>query len=162
MIRLRPNNRRRRGNIVVEFALATSLMVPLLAGTFQFGYSMYAYNSLQNAALAGARFASLLPYTSTTSTPTADYMNQVKNMVVYGAPVVTQAGGNANGGENGINTGPAPFVRNLTPANVDVSVIMNGGVPAKVTVKIINFTVDGVFKTFTFNKPIVTFPYNGA
>jgi Flp pilus assembly protein TadG len=165
----RNNRNRRKGNLIVELALASSLMVPLLAGTFQFGYSLYVYNNLQNAARAGARFASLRTYTSTTATPAADYTNEVKNMVVYGDPIpagYTSNNGNGNGNGNGggsTNTITAPPVlRGLTTNNVEVTVTMNGTVPGTVTVRIINFTVDGLFNQFTFQKPAVTYTYNGS
>src|SRR5947209_18054089 len=77
---------RRRGNAMVEFAVAVPMIVLIFAGTFQFGYYFYIYNRLEGAARAGARYASLRDYNSSTSTPASDFVTAVNNMVVYGSP----------------------------------------------------------------------------
>ena len=61
------------------------------------------------------------------------------------------------------------MVRNLTTSNVVVEVICEnvGNTntnynPREVKVSLTNFTVDGVFRTFSFNgKPVLTMPYLG-
>src|SRR5207245_9985969 len=44
----------------------------------------YVYNTLVIAVREGARYASIKPYDSTTTTPTSAFQNAVRNMVVYG------------------------------------------------------------------------------
>lgn len=152
---LRLNSRRRRGNAIIEFALASSILFPTFAGVFQFGYTFYTYNTLQGSVRAAARFASVRQYTATTSTPTSEYASEVKNMVVYGKPnpVLTATPG---------VTPDIPVTSGLTTSNVAVDVAMNGGVPKTITVKVTNFTIDAIFSKFTFNgKPAATFWYNG-
>lgn len=38
--------RSQRGNAMLEFALAFSIIVPVFLSTFQFGYTFYVYNLL--------------------------------------------------------------------------------------------------------------------
>lgn len=152
---LRKISRRRRGNAIIEFALASSILFPTFAGVFQFGYTFYTYNALQGSVRAAARFASVRQYTATTSTPTTEYASEIKNMVVYGKPnpVLTGAPG---------VTVDLPVASGLTANNVALDVVMKGGVPKTITVKITNFTIDAIFSKFTFNgKPAATFWYNG-
>lgn len=146
-------SRRKKGNAVIEFALVASAMVPLLTGVTQFGHSFYMYNQLVSTVKSGARYASVKDYDSTTSTPTASYTQDIKNMVVYGK---------RNPAPSGVNP-DYPIVRGLGTGNVEVSVEMNATVPRTVTVKVVNFTIDSVFRKFTFNgKPTATYPFNGS
>jgi Flp pilus assembly protein TadG len=132
---------------MVEFALASILMITLCGGIFQFGYSMYLYNSLISQVRSAARYASAASYTSTTSTPTQAYANAVRNVVVYGSPTTSSG---------------TPVVAGLTRANVQIQVTMNGTTAREITVRIVNYTVDALFGRITFNqKPSVTFIYNG-
>ncbi len=154
-MRLRSGSRRRGGNAIIEFALASSILFPTFAGVFQFGYTFYMYNTLQASVRAAARFASVRQYTATTSTPSSDYASEVKNMVVYGKPnpVLTATPG---------ITPDIPVANGLTASNVSLDVVMNGSVPKTITVKVTNFTIDAIFSKFTFNgKPAATFWYNG-
>lgn len=140
--------RRRRGNAMIEFALATSLLIPAFSGVFQFGYTLYQYNLLSSAVTNGARYASNRTYRALSGG--AD-LTKVKlatqNVVVYGSP----AGGSI------------PQARGLTTSNVNVSFTTSStGVPLTVKVAITNFTVNGIFKSYTFNNsPVITFPYTG-
>jgi Flp pilus assembly protein TadG len=139
--------RARRGNAMLEFALASSILVPLFAGVFQFGYTLYVYNNLDSAVRGGARYASLRAYDSATATPSAAFSKAVGNMVVYGNP----------------DGSGAPVAPRLSVANVEVLPNMNGAAPESVTVRITDYAVDAVFATFRFNgKPIATFPYSGT
>jgi Flp pilus assembly protein TadG len=139
--------RSRRGNAILEFAIASSILVPLFAGVFQFGYTLYVYNSLDSAVRGGARYASLRAYDSATAAPSEAYLKAVGNMVVYGNP--DGAGG--------------PVAPGLSLANVQVLPTMNGAAPESITVQIADYTVDAVFTTFRFKgKPSVTFPYSGT
>ncbi len=132
------------GNAVIEFALAFSLLWATLVGVFQFGYAMYIYNELAIATAQGARFASTVDFDSTSQT----FLTQVKNMVVYGSPT----------------GGTSPLVQGLTAANVSVSWTADAsGVPQNMTVSIVNYTCDAIFRSFTWNsKPLVTVRYMGA
>jgi hypothetical protein len=124
-----------------------SVLVPVFAGTFQFGYTFYAYNNLNSAIRGGARYASMRGYDSGTSTPSTSFSTAVKNMVVYG---------NVEG------TG-SPVVLGLTTGNVEIVPNMKGSIPASMTVQIKNFTVGQVFGSYTFNsKPSTTFSYTGT
>jgi Flp pilus assembly protein TadG len=144
MTRSKPE--RRRGNAILEFALAFSFLFSLFTGVFQFGYTYYVYNNLVTAVRSGARYASLRTYDSATATPSAAYTTAVRNMVVYGDP----AGG------------AVPVTPALTPDNVTIDLDTLNNVPRAVSVGITNFRVDAVFATFTFNsKPKITFPYAG-
>jgi Flp pilus assembly protein TadG len=139
--------RTRRGNAILEFALASSILVPLFAGVFQFGYTLYVYNNLDSAVRGGARYASMRAYDSATATPSTAFTKAVANMVVYGNPD---------------GTGD-PVAPRLSVANVEVLPQMNGAAPESVTVRITNYAVDAVFTNFRFNgKPGVTFPYSGT
>lgn len=133
-----------RGNAVIEFALAFSLLWAALAGVFQFGYAMYIYNGLAIATARGARFASTVDFNASTQT----FVTQVQNMVVYGLPI----------------GGTSPLVQGLTAANVSVSWSADAsGVPQNMTVSIVNYTCDSVLRSFTWNgKPLVTVRYMGV
>jgi Flp pilus assembly protein TadG len=137
----------RSGSAMVEFAIGSGILVLAFTGAFQFGFTFYRYNNLVTAVTAGARYASLLPYDSTTTTPSTTFATAVKNMVVYGNP----AGGTT------------PVMTGLTTANVTLTPepFVNG-VPSKMTVKITGYTIDSIFDSVTCNgKPRVTFPYQG-
>lgn len=130
----------------MEFAIGAGVLASVFIGTFQFGYTCYQYNALVNAVNAGARYASVRPYDSTTTTPSTAYSTAVKNMVVYGSP----------------SGGTTPVLRNLSTSNVpDPVITFSNSVPATVKVSISGYTVDAVFTQTTFNKPVVTYPYVG-
>jgi Flp pilus assembly protein TadG len=139
--------RSRQGSALLEFAIATGILVPLFTGTFQFGYTLYVYNSLQSAVRGGARYASMRSYDSASATPSSGFSTAVKNMVVYGNPDGTGQ----------------PVSRGLTASNVQIQPNMNGAAPESITVQITGYTIDAVFTSFTFNgKPSTTFPYTGT
>ncbi len=155
-MRLLKRSNSKRGNAIIEFALTASAMIPLLTGVTQFGHSFYMYNQLVSTVKGSARYASVASYTSTTSTPASDYTTAVKNMAVYGKtnPVT----GNAD-----LSLNDAPLVRGLATSNIAIDVTMNGSVPKDIKVKVVNFTIDSVFRSFTFNgKPHATYRYNGS
>ena len=136
----------RKGNAVLEFALAFVVLVPLFLGSFEFGYAFFAYNSLQSAVRSGARYASLRTYDSDTDTPTADFILAVQNTVVYGNPAGT---GN-------------PFVDGFAPSDVSVEMTFWNGRPWAVTVSIPEFETDAVVDMVQFaEKPRLTVPYSG-
>jgi hypothetical protein len=100
----------------------------------------------------GARYASLKPYDSRTTTPTSAFQTAVQNMVVYG---------NSSPAD-----GAAPIVPGLTAGNVQLTVTGGGAgtltAPTQITVSITGFQVDSVFGKWNLNgKPNATFPYTG-
>jgi Flp pilus assembly protein TadG len=129
---------------MLEFALSFGVLWLFFSGVFQFGYSIYIYNGLTTAVSNGARYASRVDFDD----PSHNFISHVQNMVVYGTP---GGGGNA-------------LVPGLTPAHVSVTWTADGkGVPQTITVAVVNFTLDTVFKTYTFNnKPRTTMKFLGS
>lgn len=131
---------------MLEFALGAGLLVAAFGGTFEFGYAFYQYNSLANAVNDGARYASLIPYDSATTTPKQDFLQAVQNMVVFGNP----AGGTV------------PVAPGLTTDKVNLNVTFTSGVPSAMTVYINGYQIDSIFAQNTLNnKPQVTYQYVG-
>jgi len=133
-----------RGSAILEFALGFMLLWTMLAGVFQFGYPLYVYDALNSAVADGAAFASRADFDASSA---GTFSAQVKNMVVYGSPT---GGGQA-------------LVSRLTAANVSVTWTVDAaGVPQTVTVRIVDFPVYAVFKSFTLaNKPACTVRFGG-
>ena len=71
---------------MIEFALASSVLIPLFLGTFQFGYTFYVYNMLCSQIHAGARYASMRTFRCNSNTSITAFKTQVKNMVRFGNP----------------------------------------------------------------------------
>jgi Flp pilus assembly protein TadG len=137
----------RSGNAVIELAISMPLLVGLALGTLQFGYAFYVYNELEQAVRAGARYASLRAYGSSTTTPDAAYLTAVQNTVVYAAP----------------QGGKQPVAPGLTPGNVVVTVVFQNSAPASVTVAITNYRLPQVISSVLLtNKPSTQFPYVGV
>jgi Flp pilus assembly protein TadG len=137
---------RERGNAILEFALAAPVLLLILAGAFQFGYSFFLYNRLISTVHAGARYASLRTYDSATSTPSSAFLTEVRNLVVYGDP----AGGDT------------PVVPALRPEHVRITASMNNSTPVSITVAITGFEADVVFTKFRFiERPSATFAFAG-
>ena len=138
------NRTSERGNAVLEFALSFAVLWALFSGVFQYGYSMYIYNNLAIAVANGANYAARVQFDD----PDHTFATAVKNMVVYGSPAA----------------GTTPMVAGLGTGNVAVSWTTDSeGVPQTITVGITGFTVNAVFKTFTFtNKPQVTVKWFGV
>lgn len=139
---MEPIRRRQRGSAVIEFALGFSLIYACFSGVFQYGYTMYIYNGLQTAVMDGAAYAARADYCAVNTT----FADGIKGIVVYGDPAVS----------SGTSTVPG-----LTAANVTVTATP-ATFPKTVTVRIVNFTANALFQTFTFtNKPAVTIMYLG-
>jgi Flp pilus assembly protein TadG len=144
---------RERGDALIEFALSFFLVFAVFAGIFQFAYSFYVYNTLVTAVREGARYASIKPYDSTTTTPSNTFKTAVQNMVVY------RDANPANG--------TPPVVAGLQLSNVALAVTggPTGGTlnaPTQMTISITGFTVDAVFGSWNLTgKPNCTFPYTG-
>jgi Flp pilus assembly protein TadG len=142
----RKTNARRRGNAILEFALAATFLAPLFLAAFQFGLGFFYANQLTNAVRAGARYASLRPYDSATVSPSETYLKAVRNMTVYGNP----AGGTI------------PVIAGLTAANVEVTVSMANGAPAQVRVAIRDYSMNALLKRYSSLRPEAVFPYLGV
>jgi Flp pilus assembly protein TadG len=136
--------RRQRGSAVLEFALSFALLWAVFSGVFQFGYSMYVYNSLANAVSQGARYAARVDFDS----PSHAFAGPVKNMVVYGSPT----------------GGGTPLAPGLATSQVSVTWTTDAaGVPQTITVGINTYTLNAIFQNFTFtNKPRVTVQFLGS
>jgi Flp pilus assembly protein TadG len=143
----------RRGNALVEFALASFVLIPMFVGTFQFGYAFYVYNLLCTQTRAAARYASMKTFTCLTSSEIDTWKTQVKNMMMYGNP-----------DKSGTLIEPG-----LKATEIDVEIKDSSGnnadsthIPSYVTVTTVSYSVDAVATTFNFNnKPFVQFPYVG-
>ena len=130
---------------MVELAISLPLLILAAAGIFEFGYTFFVYQSLVNSARNGARYGSVADYDSPDG---ATFEAAIKNVTVYGS------------------TAPAADAKPLAPglswANIAVTVDKDGaGVPTRLTVGIVNYNVDAVWRTYTFNKPRTTFTYQG-
>jgi Flp pilus assembly protein TadG len=135
---------------MVEFALACAVLIPALAGAFQFGYTFYTYNLLQSAVSNGGRYAMGRTYRCLSgSIDVTKIKTAVKNMTVYGSPTTSD--------------NSAPLVRGLTPAAIDVAYTLNAQqIPTAVTVSVNTFRVNAIFQNYTFTgKPKLTVPYIG-
>ncbi len=132
--------------MIIEFTLSLSFLISLFIGGWSYGYSFYIYNELENAARNGARYASKLPYDSSTSTPSSSFLTKVQQMTVYGDPTVSSG---------------TPLAPNLTTSNVALTVTMLNGAPSAVTVSITGYTLPGYWSVTLNGKPYVWFPYLG-
>ncbi len=138
--------RQLRGNVLVEFAIGASLLVAAFTGTFQYGFTFLEYNNLENAVARGARYASLLPYDSATTSPSIAFQAAVENMVLYGSPTA----------------GASPVLPGLTTGNAVLTVKFANGVPSAMTVSITGYTINSIFaSTKLTSKPRVTYAYQG-
>ena len=160
MSRTMPTRTRERGHAMLELAISASVMVTCLMGTFQFGYTFYVYNQLVTAVGNGGRYAAMRTWHGTSGASDQDVEmgnRAIRNMVVYGDPEPSPDA--------------SPVVVKLKPEQVEVRWIMSDksdakgdekGAPAAVNISIRGYTVDAVFKTFTFTgKPAVEFPFVG-
>lgn len=135
--------RRRRGSIALEFAVSFAALWAILSGVVEFGYSFWAYNTLENAVNGGAMLAARLPFEA----PGTGFAGQVKRMVVFGSP-----------SGDGVPIAPA-----LTLSNVSVTWQQDSiGVPQTITVGIMGYRIRSLFRTYTLaDRPRVTVRYMG-
>jgi len=144
----------RAGNVGIEFAIGSVILVTAFTSAFQYGYIFYQYNALENAVSNGAFYGALRNYTEQCSVASSTFTDAVKNMVVYGDPTVSSG---------------TPAVRGLTTSVVTVTISPTQATcptdtwtPSTINVKISSFTIDGVFGKFTVsNKPSSTYAYQG-
>ena len=141
--------RRDAGHAMIELAASMGVLVAFLMGTVQFGYTFYMYNQLVSAVGNGARYAAQRTYRAASDEDVKKGEAAIRNMVVYGdSRPVPEA---------------SPVVPQLTPEHIEVHWVKNGdGKPASVGVTIKGFTINPIFKSFTFDgRPSVEFPYVG-
>jgi Flp pilus assembly protein TadG len=149
----RSKSKGRRGNAMVEFAIASVLLTTLFTGTFQFGYSFYVYNSLVTAVRDATRYASVreLWKNSNDRTVPDQFRTDVQNMAVFGTTTPQST--------------DQPIAPGLATSNVAVAVQYTpapANKPITVTISVNNYSLDAIFRTFTFNgKPALTMPYLG-
>src|SRR5436305_11042628 len=131
----------RRGNAMLEFGLASLILIPMFLGTFQFGYGFYVYNLMSSQVRAGARYASLRTYRCGNTSSMTAYTSAVKNVVRFGNPA-------------GTGTVIEP---GLQDSEVSIGIYDMNGVaadathtPSYVVVNAANYTVDAVITTFNF------------
>jgi hypothetical protein len=134
---------------MLELAVSAGVMITCLVGAFEFGYTFYIYNELVTAVGNGARYAAQRTYRAASPLDVERGNAAIRNMVAYGD---SQPAADAR-----------PAAPNLKPEQVEVRWIMRGdGSPYAVDVSIHNYTVDAVFRPFTFDgKPLVEFPFVG-
>ena len=148
-----------RGNTVIEFALGWTVLWLMFSSVFQFGYTFYVYNIVQTSVANAAQLASKMPYDNSN---VSDFVTQVSKMAAYGdisgtSPVVS-----------GLSWSPCAQAGNVwTCGNIKVTLGMVTGsdgtqIPTDVTVAITSYSVNAVFRSFTFSgKPRVTVAYLG-
>jgi Flp pilus assembly protein TadG len=141
--------KRERGHAMLELAVSAAVMVSCLAGTFQFGYTFYVYNQLVTAVGNGGRYAAMRTYRAATDQDLEKGRQAIRNVVVYG---------DARPAADAV-----PVVAHLAPEQVEVRWVPGeAGAPSAVHVAIRDYTVNAVFKSFTFSgRPGVEFPYVG-
>ncbi|MDP9114505.1 MAG: pilus assembly protein [Acidobacteriota bacterium] len=141
--------KRERGHAMLELAVSAGVMVSCLVGTFQFGYTFYAYNQLVTAVGDAARYAAQRTYRAATDRDIERGNAAIRNMVVYGDPQAAP--------------GSSPLLPNLKTAHVEVRWELAGdGTPLNVNVSIKGYTMDAIYRSYTFDgRPSVQFPYVG-
>jgi len=128
--------RNERGVQLVEVAIVLPILMMLFGAVAEFGRYFNEYSTAAKAARLGARFMC-----SKSLSGTINWQAQAKNLVVYG---------------NTAGTG-TPVLTGLSTANVDItysggSYSAGSGVPAKVTVTIVNYKHQPIFDLAKFTK----------
>ena len=143
--RFADRRRKMRGSVMVEFALGSAMVLVILAGVLEFGYSFYIYNSLQSSVRDAARYASLRPYDLSSG---QEWQTAVKNMALYGDPAADGSG--------------APMIPHLDLSQITVTSTPAGTVPEDVSVQIDGVTINTFFRQITLNgNPRATFRFMG-
>ena len=133
---------------MVEFAVSFPLVVLLLSGMFQIGYTLFVYNSLQKAVNAAARFGSVADY----QVGGSDFAADVQNFAVYGT------------------VSPGQSASTLAPGLTTDHIVVQGltldgtGIPKEISVSISGYQPPSIWPQFamTFtNKPSARFDYMG-
>lgn len=138
-----------RGHAMLELAICAGVLLLLLSGTFQFGYTFYVYNRLLTAVGNGARYAAQRTYRGATDQDVERGNTAIRNMVIYGDPRPSVEA--------------SPMLPNLKPEQVEISWIKTDDhAPTAIGLRVKSYPVNSVFRTFAFNgRPYVEFPYVG-
>ena len=145
-MKVRANNSR-GGATIIEFALAFPLVILILGGMFQFGFTFFVYNSLVSQVRSGTRYASVADFDQPNGTA---FEQNVKNVVVYGIASPTAS--------------DKPLVPGLNISHVviDSSNRDFSGRPRSIAISIWAFDVPTIWTTFQLNnKPKSFFVYLG-
>lgn len=123
-------NKGERGAALLEFAIASTVLLTCMFGVIEFGRLFWTHSALQDASRRGARYA-------VTRKSDAASIQAVKNVVVYGDP----------------NANPAtatPLVNGLTTSNVVVEYQNFNGIllSSRASVSITNYQ-------FKFSVPLI-------
>jgi Flp pilus assembly protein TadG len=142
-----------RGSSILEFAIGASAFVLLFSGIFQYGYTFYVYSKLENAVHAGARYGAMTVYVhdapTVSSAPANSFVNEVRNVTVYGNPA-------------GAVNGAVAAVAGLTTNQVKVDVSFQNDMPSMVSVSISGLNLNAIFGSWSANgKPKATFQFVG-
>ena len=78
---------RQRGNSLVEFAIASAILIPCMSGVFGYGYTFYTYNLLESSVANGARYAAFRTYRCMSSSDIDKGKLAIKNMILKGVEV---------------------------------------------------------------------------
>ena len=138
--------RHQRGSALIELALSSTLLVVILMGAVDIGYSIYRYNQAEIAVYQAARYASSRPFSDRCSVRA---VTAVKNMVLYGEPKPAN--------------GAAPRLSGVGPEDVAVEYQLDSrGVPVNVALSIGRMNVESILGSLTLlDKPTATVPYVG-
>ena len=111
-MKVTPNNRRRRGNAIIEATLTLSLFLTILFSIYDFGWILFFHQTLVHQARTGARYAAVNPTSLTTA----------KNLVLY-----NQSSGSGNG-IFGLQPSSVSVARNGTAGGIDdrITVTISG------------------------------------
>jgi Flp pilus assembly protein TadG len=133
MMHRRPTSR--RGQALVESALALLVFLPILFGIIDFGQYLYFQQTLTERARAAARVAVLDP----------SQVDRIKNVALYNSYTATGT----------------PLLPSLTAAMISVSTADLGTPEGRVTIRIsgypIHFVTPGLARTMS--APVVTVTY---
>lgn len=141
--------RGRKGHAVLELALSAGVMVTILGGAFQYGYSFYVYNQLVTAVGNGARYAAQRTYRAADAEDIEKGREALRNMVVFG--------------DSQPLSDAVPVIPHLRPSDIEVEWIAGeNGAPEAVAIRVKEYKVDAVFGDVTLaGRPVVEFPYVG-
>ena len=148
---MRSSNKRpsERGNAVLEFAIAWSVLWMLFSGVYQYGYSFYVYNRLMGAVSNAAQLGAKISYDTANASA---FTTELQNMVIYGSTTA----------------GTTPIVSGLTSSMVNVSVTTSGtsSVPTDLSITIGSvahpFVINAFFGNISLTgKPRATVKYFG-
>ena len=134
----------RRGNVAIEFGLSMPVLIFILLGLLQLGWTFYMYNGLRSSVLNGVRYASMTDYDPATTA----MQDATKNVVVYGTPNPP--------------VGSKSLVRGLSITNVNVSITeFAGSIPVEVEVSISGIDLGMIWPMVLSEKPQAAARYVG-